>query len=113
LSRTDSHAPSRVRLARGDLSGRPWHAAPHDDCDLPDRSAVVRHQAPGTSCVWEYCYTGVNECPCMSCHGGALARARNRAERHRDRMALNAALSAWRRGNAAAFDALVPPGRRR
>jgi hypothetical protein len=114
MSRTDAHAPSRVRLARGDLPSRPCHAAPHDRCDLPDRREVARWEAPrylgpATSCAWEYRYAGVNDCPCITCHGGALARSRNRAGRRDDRASLKAALNAWRGGDTSAFDAVVPP----
>jgi hypothetical protein len=57
MSRTDAHAPSRVRLARGDLPSRPYHAAPHDRCDLPDRrEAAGYYDGKATSCVWEYLY---------------------------------------------------------
>jgi hypothetical protein len=101
-----------VRLARGALSAQPRHAAPHDQCDLPDRPEAASCQGPGTSCTWEFSYTGVNACPCITCHGGALARARNRTGRHGDRAALKVALSSWNRGDASAFDAVVPPGRR-
>ena len=116
MSRTDAHAPSRVRLARGDLPSRPYHAAPHDRCDLPDRREAARYygvrcDGPATSCVWEYCYAGVNDCPCITCHGGALARARHRAVRRDDRAALKEALKAWRGGDTIAFDAVVPPRR--
>jgi hypothetical protein len=111
LSRTDAHAPALVRLARGDLTSQPWHARGHDTCDLPDRAAVAGSPEQTTNCVWAFSYTGVGDCSCLSCHGGALARARNRAGRHRDRVALEAARGAWRGGDRTAFDALVPPGR--
>jgi hypothetical protein len=113
LSRTDAHAPFHVRLARGDLSAQPWHACTHDACDLPDLEATVRYPWRTTGCSWGFFYAGVNECPCFNCHGGPQAHARNRAERHRDRAALSTALDAWCAGDDTAFDALVPPGRRR
>jgi hypothetical protein len=109
LSRTDAHAPSHIRLARGDLSARQWHAAVHDACDLPALEATVRYGKRTTGCYWAFFYTGVSECSCPSCHGGPQAHARNRAERHRDRAALHTALDAWRGGDDTAFDALVPP----
>ena len=110
MSRTDAHAPLRVRLARGDLPARPCHADPHDRCDLPGRLQAA-HPGPDTACAWEFCYAGVNACPCVSCHGGALARAGNRAGRRGDRAALKAALNAWRRGDITAFDAVAAPRR--
>lgn len=113
MSRTDAHAPFHVRYARGDLPAQPWHALIHQACDLPALEATARYEWRTTGCFWGFCYAGVNQCPCVNCHGGALARARNRAERHRDRAALSAALGAWRRGDGTAFDALVPPSRRR
>jgi hypothetical protein len=112
VSRTDAHAPTHVRLARGDLHAQPDHALVHDSCDLPDRAALARLREQASGCTWTFCYTGVNEDSCLNCHGGALARARNRVERHRDRIALRVALGAWRGADAAAFDAVVPPDRR-
>ena len=93
------------------LSPEPQHALIHDTCDLPDLEATVRYRLRTTGCFWAFCYTGVNECPCPSCHGGPQANARNRAEPHRDRAALGTAMDAWRGGDGAAFDALVPPRR--
>jgi len=113
LSRTDAHAPFYVRLVRGDLSAQPEHARIHNACDLPDLEATVRYPWRATGCFWEFSYTGVNQCPCFNCHGGSQARARNRAERHRDRATLGTALNAWRGGDGSAFDAVVPPNRRR
>ena len=69
----------------------------------------MRYPWRTTGCFWEFSYTGVNECPCLICHGGPHARARNRAERHRDRATLGTALNAWRGGDGSAFDAVVPP----
>ena len=113
MSRTDAHAPFHVRLARGDVSAQPQHARIHDACDLPALEATVRYPWRTTGCFWVFFYTGVNECPCPNCHGGPRARARNRAERHRDRAALGTALDAWHRGDGTAFDALVSPSRHR
>jgi hypothetical protein len=113
LSRTDAHAPFHVRLARGDLSAFPCHTRVHDSCDLPDLELTVRYPWRTTGCYWGFFFTGVNECSCLSCHGGAHARARNRAERHQDHAALGTALNAWRGGDDTAFDTLVSPGRRR
>ena len=113
MSRTDAHAPFHVRLARGDVSAQPQHARIHDACDLPALEATVRYPWRTTGCLWVFYYTGVNECPCPNCHGGPRARARNRAERHRDRAALGTALDAWHWGDGTAFDTLVSPSRRR
>lgn len=113
MSRTDAHAPFYVRLARGDLSAQPCHAPGHDACDLPALTQTVRYAWRTTGCFWGYFHTGVNECPCHNGHAGRQAPARNRAERHRDRAALGTALDAWRGGDDSAFDALVPPSRRR
>lgn len=109
MSRTDAHAPFYVRIARGDLSAQPQHALIHDACDLPDREATVRYPRRTTGCFWGFFYTGVNECSCLGCHGGPQPRARNRAERHRDRATLSAALHAWRGGDGTAFDAVISP----
>lgn len=113
MSRTDAHAPIDIRLARGDLSAQPWHALPHDACDLPPLAEIARYRRRTTGCQWSFFYTGVGECPCTNCHGGWLTRARNRAERHRDRGAITVALAVWRGGDRSAFDTLIPPSRRR
>lgn len=112
MSRTDAHAPVPVRIARGDLSAVPSHARGHDVCDLPPRREIARDPEQASGCVWKFFYTGVHECSCLNCHGGGLARARNRVERHRDHAELGTALHAWRGGDRDAFDALVAPGRR-
>ncbi|HEY0933589.1 MAG TPA: hypothetical protein VGD91_07600 [Trebonia sp.] len=112
MSRTDAHAPFHVRIARGDVTADPCHAALHVTCDLPPLEATAPYGWRTTRCFWAFSYTGSGECPCVSCHGGALARAANRAGRRRDRAALTGARNAWRGGDRAAFDALVPPGRR-
>ena len=113
MSRTDAHAPFHVRLARGDVSAQPRHSRIHHVCDLPALEGTVRYAWRTTGCFWAFFYTGVNECPCPNCHGGWQARARNRAERHRDHAALGKALDAWRGGDSTAFDALVPVSRHR
>jgi hypothetical protein len=81
-------------------------------CDLPALAQTARFGWRATSCYWGFFYTGVNECSCTSCHRGPQGRARNRAERHRDRAALGVALNAWRGGDRTAFDALIPQSRR-
>lgn len=113
MSRTDVHAPVHVQIARGDMSSQPCHASGHAACDLPPVEKTEPSERQTTGCFWGFIYTGVNECPCASCHGGWTARARNRAERHRDRAALGTALDVWRGGDRTAFDDIVPPDRRR
>jgi hypothetical protein len=93
-------------LSRADQS-----CASHRVVSGADLDATVRYPWRTTGCFWEFSYTGVNECPCLTCHGGPQARARNRAERHRDRATLGTALNAWRGGDGTAFDAVVPPNR--
>ena len=73
----------------------------------------MRYPWRTTGCFWEFSFTGVNQCPCFNCHRGPQARARNRAERHHDRATLGTALNAWRAGDGTAFDAVIPPNRRR
>ncbi|ETZ99642.1 hypothetical protein I546_5434 [Mycobacterium kansasii 732] len=46
------------------------------------------------------------------CHAGPQHRQENRNQRHRDRLAVHAALGRWRHGNDSAFDDLVPPSRK-
>lgn len=91
MSRTDAHAPFRVRLARGELAARPVHACADRDCDLPDRPPARWY--PGcapTHCHWEFHYTGVGVCACQMCHGGADNRAENRRRRRRSKVYLAA-----------------------
>ncbi|ABK64813.1 hypothetical protein MAV_1040 [Mycobacterium avium 104] len=45
------------------------------------------------------------------CHAGPQHRQENRNQRHRDRMALRAALGRWRSGEQSAFDDIAPPSR--
>ncbi|MBN7296617.1 hypothetical protein [Mycobacteroides abscessus] len=76
MSRTDSHAPFRVRVARGEVAVRAVHRCAGRDCDLPDL-------APGWSigrigrCYWQWFFTGRGVCSCWMCHW------RTRPEVHR------------------------------
>ena len=92
VSRTDSHAPLRVRLARGDLAASPVHRCQRSGCDLPARPPARWYPGlPETCCYWTFRYTGTAVCPCPMCHGGQDHRAENRRRRHRERVVLAAA----------------------
>jgi hypothetical protein len=112
LSRTDAHRPLWVRLARGDLAAEAEHASDHAVCDLPDHPPVKwEGWLPTTRCNWTLHYTGTNICSCSMCHAGPQHRQESRNHRHRDRIALQAALGRWTGGDEAAFDELAPPSR--
>lgn len=85
MSRTNAHAPMPVRLARGELAARPWHAPGCGAaCDLPTRT----QSEPRTSCYWTFAFTGIYVCSCAMCHGGPSNRADRRRDRHRARAEL-------------------------
>ena len=66
MSRTDSHAPFHVRVARREVSVRAAHRCAGGDCDLP---ALDPGWADASSrCRWEFRYAGVNVCSCWMCH---------------------------------------------
>ncbi|GAB4597321.1 hypothetical protein LIX17_04545 [Mycobacterium avium subsp. hominissuis] len=112
MSRTDAHVPLWVRLARGDLDAEAQHAFDHAVCDLPERPpSRWEGWLPATRCRWTLRYTGTNICSCAMCHAGPQHRQENRNQRHRDRMALRAALGRWRSGEQSAFDDIAPPSR--
>ncbi|MBB3602781.1 hypothetical protein FHT40_002442 [Mycolicibacterium sp. BK556] len=114
MSRTDSHTPFWVQLARGDLAAEAQHASDHAVCDLPAQPpARWDGWLPTTRCHWGLHYTGTNVCSCSMCHSGPQHRQDNRNQRHRDRQTLHAALDYWRFGDTAVFDELHPPARKR
>jgi hypothetical protein len=45
------------------------------------------------------------------CHAGPQHHQENRNQRHRDHIALHAALGRWHHGDETAFDDLAPPSR--
>jgi hypothetical protein len=103
LSRTDSHVPLYVRLARRDLTCRETHDhRTGKPCDLP-----ADPQAARTRCSWEFVYTGTAICPCELCHAGAHRRRANRNARHADRVRLHLAKRSFAAGDYAAFDSDV------
>jgi len=112
LSRTDAHSPFWVPLAHGDLAAQAQHASAHAVCDLPDQPpAKWEDWLSATNYRWAFHYTGTNVCSCWMCHAGPQHRQENRNKRHRDRVALRAALGRWRHGDQSAFDDLAPPSR--
>jgi hypothetical protein len=63
MSRTDAHAPLRVRVARREITVLPVHYCGDRDCDLPYRITGL-----ATRCHWQFLYTGTNVCSCWMCH---------------------------------------------
>ena len=97
MSRTDAHAPLRVRLVRGELAMDAFHAADHNTCDLPAHPPYEGGRAgrQATRCYWVFRYTGTNVCACWMCHGGVEGRRQNRRERHYSRTALDDVRRIW------------------
>lgn len=86
MSRTDQHAPARIRIARGELSAQALHDHSHiGGCDLPDRRD---HRTRGTRCAWYFVYSGIGECGCSMCTRRHERRAANRADRRASRREL-------------------------
>lgn len=67
MSRTDSHAPFHVRMARGEVCSLPVHHCAGRECDLPE---LVPDWAElrGRRCRWEPFRTYRNWCSCWMCH---------------------------------------------
>lgn len=97
MSRTDAHAPFRVRLARREVAARPVHRCADSECDLPDLD-------PGWSigrigrCYWEFVYTGTNVCSCWMCHWHTRPEERRAAVRAE----LRGQMREWNSGGAGA-----------
>lgn len=93
MSRTDAHAPFRVRVARREVSVVPVHRCARRACDLPDLD-------PGWSigciecCYWEFRFTGTNVCSCWMCHWHSLPEERRASVR----AGLRAAAPEWNAG---------------
>lgn len=67
MSRTDAHAPFRVRVARREVAVRAVHRCAGGVCDLPALVPDWSGWRVGL-CHWEFFYTGTNVCSCGMCH---------------------------------------------
>ncbi|GLP76380.1 hypothetical protein TUM20983_34900 [Mycobacterium antarcticum] len=82
MSRTDVHAPFRVRVARREIAVRAFHRCAGRECDLPDLDPgwIIRRFG---LCYWEFVYTGTNVCSCSMCHWRHRPEERRAAARAR------------------------------
>ena len=67
MSRTDSHAPLYVRIARREVADRPVQRCAGRDCDLPDLVPGWSGRR-GARCYWQWFFTGRDVCNCWMCH---------------------------------------------
>lgn len=104
MSRTDTHAPFRVRIARGDLTAFAAHDHTAGSCDLPPRNHIDHSMLHQTACRWEWVYDGTNVCSCQLCHEGKAHRRQRRRTRHMVREALHTAAIRW---NSSVADAPI------
>ncbi|PBC41164.1 hypothetical protein CJ178_05780 [Rhodococcus sp. ACPA4] len=113
MSRTDSHAPLWVRITRRELGVEPAHDHRDGICDLPPTpSSDWSPRSPGT-CYWTFAYTGIRICSCSLCYDSAGRRNDLQRERRNAASRISADLRRWRIGDAAAFDDISTPRRRR
>lgn len=67
MSRTDAHAPFRVRVARREVSVFPVHRCAGSVCDIPDPDPEWTIGRVGR-CYSQWIFTGVEVCSCWMCH---------------------------------------------
>lgn len=93
MSRTDSHAPFTVRVARREVAARPVHRCAGRQCDLPN---LVPGWTTGRigRCYWQWFFTGRGVCSCWMCHW----RHRPEACRAAVRTELRAVVREWNGG---------------
>ncbi|KMV14515.1 hypothetical protein ACT17_29925 [Mycolicibacterium conceptionense] len=100
MSRTDSHTPYRVRVARREVAVRAVHRCAGRECDLPDLDpswSIVRIGR----CSHEFVYTGVSVCSCWMCHSHHRPEVRRAAVR----AGLRGRVREWNAGDVeAAFE---------
>jgi len=99
VSRTDAHAPLRIRLARGEVSRIEVHDHTDGVCDLPDLydPNQVWHFGGG-HCRWDWLPDGHGLCSCGLCHCGEVRRRARRLERQQTRRDLRATVLEWNAG---------------
>ena len=94
MSRTDSHAPFHVRMARGEVSAYPVHRCAGRECDLPDLVPGWADRG-GEVCRWEPFQEDQNWCSCWMCHWHHRPEVRRAADRAR----LRDVVRAWNGGD--------------
>lgn len=104
MSRTDTHAPFRVRIARGDLTAIAAHDHIGGACDLPARDHIDHSWPHQTDCRREWVYGGSNVCSCELCHEGEAHRRQRRRTRHMVRVSLHTVALRWNSGTADPLD---------
>ncbi|MBE3016175.1 hypothetical protein IL992_44570 [Microbispora sp. NEAU-D428] len=108
MSRTDKTKPLIVRLWHGDLDRQAAHDhGAGSGCDLPATLAEDRATLH-TRCVWEFRWTGTPCCCCGICRDQTGYRRLLRRIRTADKARLATATKAWRSGDEAAYDDIVP-----
>lgn len=97
MSRTDAHAPFRVRATRREVSVVPVHRCAGRECDLPQLDPDWSIGRTGR-CYWQWIFTGVEVCSCWMCHWPKRRQPR-RSGRGARRVQLRGVAREWNGGD--------------